>query len=248
METLHSFTTKYIVIDGIDGGGKGSLLSALQEVYRPLPEYLSYESCRKEGLIGTYFMHTREPGGTPLGEKLRPLILDEKMFSFSEVCLFMAQRKELRGRVEIALFSGLHVISDRSDSASFAYQIRGRGLSHMEKLFWEMNKELAPFPSLYIFLDLDPKVAAQRMNFRQKEGQVADKFEKENIAFFERVRAGFVEFSSKVDIPCIYVNAEQSKEDVVAQVVTIIDEHIGKNNITSSQNVVTMNSVRCAYK
>jgi dTMP kinase len=231
---------KYIVIDGIDGGGKGSLFERLKDVYFQIPSYSSREDHRKEGVIGKHFMYTREPGGTELGEKLRALILSEKMFAFSELCLFMAQRKELRGQVEKALFSGLHVISDRSESASFAYQIRGRNLEHIEDLFWEMNKHLKPFPTLYIFLDLDPKVASERVGHREAGGQEADKFEKENIAFFEKVRRGLIEFATKVNVPCVYVNAEQSKEAVAQEVMTIIDNHIGRGRSTASENVVSM--------
>lgn len=231
-------TAKYIVIDGIDGGGKGSLLSKLKEVYSPLPHHSSYENHRKEGVVGKHFMYTREPGGTDLGEKLRAHILNDPMFAFSELCLLMAQRKELRGKIETALFSGLHVISDRSESASFAYQIRGRDLEHIEDLFWEMNKHLAPFPSLYIFLDLDPRVAARRMERREAGGQDADKFEKENVVFFEKVRQGFIEFSLKVKTPCYYVNAEQDKEKVFEEVSAIIDAHIGRGKSIFTGNVI----------
>lgn len=244
MGTITNSGAKYIVIDGIDGGGKGSLFQKLEKVYPALPPYSSYEHHRQEGLIGKYFMYTREPGGTDLGEKLRTLILNEKMFAFSELCLFMAQRKEIRGQVETALFSGLHVISDRSESASFAYQIRGRGLNHIEDLFWEMNKQLAPFPSLYIFLDLDPKVAAERMGIRQGDGQKADKFEKESVNFFEKVRQGFIEFSTKVGVPCLYVNADQTKEVVAKEVIAIIDNHIGRNQNSSSENIIPINSLK----
>lgn len=240
MESNPQSIPRYIVIDGIDGGGKGSLLQKLTEVYTPLPSYSSYERHRADGVVGKHFIYTREPGGTDLGEKLRAHILNDPMFAFSELCLLMAQRKELRGKIETALFSGLHVISDRSESASFAYQIRGRGLEHIEDLFWEMNKHLAPFPSLYIFLDLDPRVAAKRMERREASGQDADKFEKENAVFFEKVRQGFVDFSKKVNTPCHYVNAEQDKERVLEDVKIIIDTHIGRSNHVSMGNVIPL--------
>lgn len=244
MKSNSQIIPRYIVIDGIDGGGKGTLLQKLTEVYAPLSSFLSYERCREEGVIGKYFVYTREPGGTELGEKLRTSILNDSMSSFSELCLLMAQRKELRLKNETALFSGLHVISDRSDSASFAYQIRGRNLEHLEDLFWEMNKYLAPFPSLYIFLDIDPKVAAGRMGQREASGQSADKFEKENVVFFEKVRQGFIDFSKKVTTPCCYVNAEQSKEKVFEEVSEIISGHIKASNVGFTGNVLPFASFK----
>lgn len=238
-------SAKYIVIDGIDGGGKGSLFNTLRETFTPLPVSRSYEDVRREGVVGKYFINTREPGGTPIGEKLRALILNDPMSSTSEMCLFFAQRYEVRKMVvEPALFAGVNVLSDRSESATFAYQIRGRGLSHLESFFWEMTKQMSPFPTLYIFLDLDPNVAAKRMSGREAGGQEADKFEKQNTDFFQSVRKGFIEFASKVDIPCKYVNAERSKDEVAAEVIAIINEHLGRVNQISDEKVVPILSRR----
>ncbi len=239
MAPANTSTAKYIVIDGIDGGGKGSLFKSLQDVFPQLPSYSSHESVRLEGVVGKYFSYTREPGGTPLGEKLRGMILSDEMSSFSEMCLLLAQRQEVRKRVVApAFFAGINVLSDRSDSATFAYQIRGRELGHLEKIFWEMREHMDPFPTLYLFLDLDPRVAAQRMIGRQAEGPEADKFEKQNIEFFEKVRKGFIDFASKVDVPCKYVNAERSKEEVAAEVIEIINQHLGRAIKTPNENVV----------
>ncbi len=214
---------KYIVIDGIDGGGKTTLFESLRKVF-PSWSGVTEDKDEISTKNSSSFVYTREPGGTMLGEKLRPLILSEPMDPFSEMCLFMAQRKEARNMLEEFLVKGVHTISDRSESATFAYQIRGRGLQHLESLFWEMNKTLEPLPTMYIFLDLPPSVAFERLNSRG-ENVGRDVFEKEHIEYFERVRNGFLEFPSKVNTSCFFVNANQSKEKVADEVIAHIKNH-----------------------
>ncbi len=196
---------KYIVIDGIDGGGKTSLFSWLKTVF-PTGK----------------FEYTREPGGTPLSEKIRPLLLQEPMSPYSEMCLFIAAREDTRKQVVApALARGVHVISDRSDSSTFAYQLRGRRHEDLQDLFWKMSERIHPSPSLYIFLDLDPKVAAGRM-----EGRRADRFDTESIEFFRRVRRGFQDFAAHVQSPCQVVSAEHSPEMVAEEVRVLIQDHL----------------------
>lgn len=238
-------TAKYIILDGVDGSGKSSIIRGLQDIFLPVTKTL--DDVRKEENFGKYFVYTREPGGTDVGEKLRGLILNEPMFPFSELCLFSAQRLEVRKNiVDPALFAGVNVFSDRSESSSFAYQIRGRNLGHLEDLFWELNRHLAPFPTLYIFLDLDPKVAASRITGRGSDSQGGDRFDRENVEFFGRVRKGFLDFSGKVDSPCKYVDAEQSPEKVFAEVVAHIREHIGLDVATDCGNVIDLHAVKRA--
>lgn len=215
---------KYIVVDGIDGGGKTTLFGSLKEEF-PFLGDVDKGTNSNSAKNGYEFIYTREPGGTPLGESLRPLILSEPMDRFSEMCLFMAQRKEVRVMLEPYLNRGTHVISDRSESASFAYQIRGRRLQHLENIFWEMNRNLAPFPTMYIFLDIPPSIAFERLNNRG-ENVTRDVFEKEKIEYFEKVRKGFLEFPSKVKTSCIFVCATNSKERVASEVIVHIKQHI----------------------
>lgn len=206
---------QYIVIDGIDGGGKGSLFLALEKEF---PLFID----------GVHqFVYTREPGGTPAGEEVRKVIIGYPVVALSEFFLFLAQRNEVRRQVvEPALHRGVSVISDRSDSSTFAYQIRGRQYPNLEKYFWEFRPLLAPLPTLYIFLDLDPKVALSRLKGREGGGQKGDRFDSENIDFFSRVRRGFVEFSEKAGTPSFFVDASQSKEVVAQKVIEIIRLHI----------------------
>lgn len=229
----HDNRGKYIVIDGIDGGGKTTLFESLRKVFTSW-EYINTENNKSSTDSGPRVVYTMEPGGTTLGEKLRTIILSDYMDPFSEMCLFMAQRKEARNMLEPYLDNGTHAISDRSESATFAYQIRGRELHHLESLFWEMNNGLEPFPTMYIFLDLKPSLAFERLNSRG-ENVARDVFEKEQVEYFERVRNGFLEFPSKVTTPCFFVNANQSKEKVVDEVVALIKKHIS----TQSQTLAT---------
>jgi dTMP kinase len=202
------------------------------------------EDVRREENFQKYFHYTREPGGTDVGEKIRGLLLNDVMYPFSEMCLFSAQRMEVRKSVvEKQLFNGVNVLSDRAESSTFAYQIRGRNLGHLEELFWELNRHLAPFPTLYIFLDLDPKVAASRLKRRETDVP-GDRFDREEIEFFEKVRKGFLDFSQKVDVPCKYVNAEQSPESLLADVVAIISNHLGMVSQSFHENVISLDSVK----
>jgi dTMP kinase len=204
---------EYIVVDGIDGGGKGSLFEALNNEF----------SGSVDGRPLFYF--TREPGGTVLGEKIRDLLLNDHMSPESELDLFHAQRRELRTTVlRDTLARGTHVISDRSDSSTFAYQIRGRNRPELEKEYWLKRGTLLPPPTFYIFLDLHPEIAASRIAGRN--GESGDRFDRQGIEFFTRVRQGFIDFAREVAAPCVVVDASQSKEEVANEVISHIQHHI----------------------
>ncbi len=178
-------TGEYIVVDGIDGGGKGALFESLNKEFATLVD----------GKPSFYF--TREPGGTELGQKIRELLLHKYMSPESELDLFHAQRRELRASVlRDILVSGAHVISDRSDSSTFAYQVRGRNRPELENQFWLKRDTLLPLPTFYVFLDLDPEIAAGRIAGRNEDS--GDRFDRENVQFFTRVRQGFIDFAKKV--------------------------------------------------
>lgn len=247
MNALVNGQAKYIVFDGIDGGGKSSIIEGLMKLYPPRPDYLSMEDVRREGVVGKYFEYAREPGGTKEGEQARLIVLNGDIPPEAEMHFMIAQRIILRkNRIERALFSGLHAISDRSDSATFAYQIRGRQLSHLEDLFWETRKGTAPFPSLYIFFDISPEVAAKRLTGTGKE---ADNFEKQNIEFFWRVSNGYHEFARKVETPCVFVNVDRPLEklpETIAECAAIVAEHIGQTKVSSDGKVVSLGSARRA--
>ena len=166
---------KFITFEGIDGAGKSTHIHWLAELLRSQ---------------GHTVVTTREPGGTPLGEKLRALLLTETMHLETEALLmFAARREHVASVIEPALLRGDWVISDRFTDASFAYQGGGRGLQ-MNKLHiledW-VHGHLQP--DLTLLFDLPLAVAQSRMT----ESRELDRFEREQAAFHERVRQAYLD-------------------------------------------------------
>lgn len=167
---------RFITFEGIDGAGKSTHHGWMVEYLRA---------------TGRNVVSTREPGGTPLGEKLRALLLAEPMDLETEAMLmFAARREHLVKVIEPALASGKWVVSDRFTDASFAYQGGGRGLAKakLQQLETWVQGDLQP--DLTFLFDLDVATATERL---QGTGQAADRFEKEKADFFERVRQAYLE-------------------------------------------------------
>jgi dTMP kinase len=141
--------SRFITFEGIDGAGKSSQIAAAVALIQSR---------------GIPVVQTREPGGTPLGEKLRELLLHEPMHLETEALLmFAARREHLAARIEPALAAGAWVVSDRFTDATYAYQVGGSGLD--EKRFAALEKWVHPHlqPDLTLIFDLDPQVAARRL-------------------------------------------------------------------------------------
>ncbi len=195
---------KLIVVDGMDGTGKGTVIEAVRQ--------------RFPG-----FAFVREPGGTELGEKIRGLFLGQTMQPATEVFLLLAQRSELRSVISALLGQGKTVLSDRSDSSTFAYQVVAREQPFLEGLFWETRKYLVPIPDAYVFLDTDPVIAIERTGRRSSD----DRFDSAGLEFFSRVRDGFRVFASKVDTPCHFVDATPNDPTVVSNsVIAVIEQYL----------------------
>lgn len=167
---------KFITLEGIDGAGKSSHLGWLVQCLVAQ---------------GHEVISTREPGGTPLGERLREVLLHEPMHLETEALLmFAARREHLAQRIWPALEAGKWVISDRFTDASFAYQGGGRGLA-LERLQQLEQWVQGDFqPDLTLLFDLSPAIAKQRL---QGTGQAPDRFELEEQAFFARVREVYLQ-------------------------------------------------------
>jgi dTMP kinase len=163
----------FITFEGIDGAGKSSHIEALASWFRER---------------GQDVLVTREPGGTPLAEALRHHILHSPMDTLTEALLvFAARRDHLVQQIEPALERGVTVLCDRFTDASFAYQGHGRGfdaatLTQLER--WVHGHRQ---PDLTLWFDLDPAEAARR----RAAVRAPDRFESQDSAFFERVRAGY---------------------------------------------------------
>jgi dTMP kinase len=170
-------TGLFISFEGIDGAGKSTHISALVQAFEAQ---------------GRRVTLTREPGGTPLAEKLRTLVLNDAMDPLCEALLmFAARRDHLQQVIEPALARGDVVLCDRFTDATFAYQGHGRGfdlavLSTLERWVQDTGDGLRQ-PDLTLWFDLPPTVAAARL----ANARSPDRFESESQAFFERVAGGY---------------------------------------------------------
>ncbi|HYD95779.1 MAG TPA: dTMP kinase [Noviherbaspirillum sp.] len=165
---------KFITFEGIDGAGKSTHLAFAADFLRAR---------------GRQVVVTREPGGTPLGEKLRELLLQEKMHLETEALLmFAARREHLALLIEPALARGDWVISDRFTDASFAYQGGGRNLAldKLEVLERWVHPRLQP--DLTLLFDVPLEVARQRLDATRE----LDKFEQEKADFFAATRREYL--------------------------------------------------------
>lgn len=168
-------TGKFISLEGIDGAGKSSHLDFIAEHIRR---------------SGFEVLTTREPGGTPLGEKLRAMLLNDRMHADTEVLLMFASRREqLLETIEPHLARGGWVVCDRFTDSTYAYQCGGRGLpdARVKALEDWVHGHLQP--DLTFLFDAPLEVARQRLD---QGTENPDKFEREQGAFFARVRDAYV--------------------------------------------------------
>lgn len=188
------------MIEGGDGSGKTTLLKSVGEVF-PLKK----------------FRLTREPGGTPLSEIIRGVMLSDEARRASaetQFCLAWAARAHhLQNLVVPALESGVHVISDRFDSSTFAFQVHGQEAPHLEGLFREIRRiYLGRYaPDMYIFLHVSPKVG-----MRRTAGRVGERnhFDRRKFEFHQKVTEGYLDFFKKINPPHVIIDASKSLEEV----------------------------------
>jgi dTMP kinase len=195
-----SSTGRFITFEGIDGAGKTTHLDALEQAWRA---------------AGHEVVRTREPGGTPLAEKLRNLFLHDAMDPLTEALLvFAARRDHLKQVIEPALARGAWVLCDRFTDATFAYQGGGRGfdlsvLSTLES--WVQGERQ---PDLTLLFDLPPSVAAARLSAARQP----DRFEAQDQAFFERVRQAYLDRQASQPDRFVVIQADQAQAQVAEQI------------------------------
>ncbi len=203
---------KFIVIEGSEGAGKSTMVNEVKK-------YLMEHGVSEENII-----LTREPGGTPLAEKMRNILkeIDERdvLCPESELLLMYAARVQLVNTVIIpALNSGKYVIGDRHDLSTVAYQGGGRGISRTQ-ISTIRNAVLGDFyPDLTLLMDLDQKIGLERAG---KRGAF-DRFEQEKIDFFQRVRAVFLEEAKKNPDRIKIINAEPPVSEVTAMLRKVLE-------------------------
>jgi dTMP kinase len=192
----------FISFEGIDGAGKSTHIEALAQAFRA---------------HGRKVTLSREPGGTPLAEKLRALVLPEALL------VFAARRDHLKQLIEPALAEGAVVLCDRFTDASFAYQGAGRGfdlklLSVLEQMVQAIpgeQSEVIRQPDLTIWFDLPAPIAATRLALTR----TPDKFEAQPLEFFTRVAAGYSQRMSANPWRFARIDADASREAVWLQVL-----------------------------
>jgi dTMP kinase len=199
----------FISFEGIDGAGKSTHISALAQAFKA------------QGRAVTL---TREPGGTPLAEKLRSLVLQDAMDPLTEALLmFAARRDHLDCVILPALANGDVVLCDRFTDATFAYQGGGRGfdeavLGQLERMVQTSSSQPALVqPALTVWFDLSPEEAAKRL----AGARVPDKFESQPLAFFQRVADGYARRLRAEPARFARINAAQTQPAVWQEVLAV---------------------------
>lgn len=188
---------KLITLEGVDGAGKST--------------HVNWIAARIEA-AGKKVVVTREPGGTPLGEELRKLLLTQPMHLETEALLMFAARREHLDKVILpALAAGSWVLSDRFADATFAYQGGGRGLDldRIETLESWVQRGLQP--NLTLVFDLSVEEARRRL---QETGATPDRFERENQDFFARVRSVYQTRATRYPERIKLIDASQTVDNI----------------------------------
>jgi len=205
---------RFISLEGLDGAGKSTHLA-----------WLTAELTAR----GVDHIVTREPGGTPLAEKLRTLLLGEAMHLETEALLmFAARREHLAQVIEPALAAGRWVVCDRFTDATYAYQVGGRGLdiakfAQLEQWVQGRSGRLLE-PDLTLLFDVPIAVSRARL----ANGRELDRFEREADEFFGRVRAAYWQRAASAGARMRVVDASRSLELIQAELSAIVTQLVNK--------------------
>lgn len=194
---------KFITLEGIDGAGKSTHIGGIADFLRGR---------------GKNVVVTREPGGTPLGEKLRDLLLSQPMNIETETLLmFAARREHIAQVIDPALAAGRWVLSDRFTDATYAYQGAGRGMAADKIGALERWVQEGLQPDLTLVFDVPVETAQRRLT----KGP-ADRFEREGPVFFERIRAGYLERAAADRSRVRTIDSRKPLDEVKKEVEKII--------------------------
>ncbi|HAS6970991.1 TPA: dTMP kinase [Vibrio parahaemolyticus] len=204
----------FIVVEGLEGAGKSTAIKTV------------LDTLKQAGIEN--IVNTREPGGTPLAEKMRALVKEEhegeELKDMTELLLLYAARVQLvENVIKPALANGQWVVGDRHDLSSQAYQGGGRQIdaSLMKNL---RDTTLGDFnPAFTLYMDIDPRIGLERARGR---GEL-DRIEKMDISFFERTRERYLEIAN-ADPSIVVINAEQSIEEVSRDIQDALNEWLSR--------------------
>ena len=204
----------FITFEGSEGCGKSTQIQSLAKRCQALNQPV---------------LLTREPGGTPIGEVIRHLLKfseeAKEMRPETELLLFTASRAQLvRERVQPALDAGNVVIADRFYDSTTVYQGVARKLDGQAVNFINAFAVGGCKPDITFLLDLDPELAHQRMLSRAEPGNVQDRMESEPLAFYQRVRGGYLDLARKENERIVVIDAAQSIEAVERQVWSLLNQ------------------------
>jgi len=206
---------KFITLEGGEGAGKSTALSFLEQLLA------------QHGLAP---LVTREPGGTPLGEKLRELLLDhknDKMCVDTELLLmFAARAQHLAQVIEPALQQGRWVLCDRFTDATYAYQGGGRGIDTTRISQLETWVQGDRRPDLTILLDVPVEVGMQRITTRESTQGERDRFERERTTFFDKVRQTYLARARQFPGQFRIIDASQSVDNVHQQLRQVLKDYL----------------------
>jgi len=204
-------TGKFITVEGIEGAGKTTCMQVVTEV-------IEHQ--------GINAIHTREPGGTDLGEDLRSLLLGHKHTGMSDdaelLMMFAARAEHIAQKIQPALDDGKWVLCDRFTDATYAYQGYGRGIP-LEKIAGLENWVQGELrPDLTLLMDLPVEVGMERAGKRS----APDRFESEAWDFFERIRQGYLSIAAEQPSRVKVIDASQDLPDVQAQIRVAIEDFV----------------------
>lgn len=201
--------SKFITIEGSEGSGKSTNIRFVQD-------FLSSKNID--------YVSTREPGGTPIAEKIRDLLLDKSNTSLCDdaelLLMFAARAQHLNELILPALDAGKWVISDRFTDASYAYQGGGRGLSWEKIAQLEQWVQGALRPDATILLDIPVDIGMDRVRERGE----TDRFEQEQLSFFNRIRESYLRLAKENPERFHIVDTQPSIKDVHQQLIAVMEK------------------------
>jgi dTMP kinase len=200
---------RFVSLEGVDGAGKSTHMPWLVDAL---------------AARGRRVVATREPGGTPLGEALRQLVLGRPMTHETEALLmFAARREHVAEVIAPALARGDWVVCDRYTDATYAYQGGGHGVAHAFIRTLEQLVHADVNPDMTLLFDVPPEVSRARLSkAAERKSRELDKFEREAVAFFERVRAAYLERARAEPARFRIVDATQPVAAVRAELARIV--------------------------
>lgn len=200
---------KFITLEGSEGAGKSTAMQAVQEWVQQ---------------SGIEFVVTREPGGTPLAEKIRDLLLDKNHTVICDdtelLLMFAARAQHLDELIIPSLARGQWILCDRFTDATYAYQGGGRGIPHERIAQLEQWVQGEIRPDLTLLLDLPVEQGLARAGER---GDL-DRFEQEKISFFERVRTAYLDRANQFPDQYRIIDSSQGIEEVRQQIHDVLTE------------------------